>query len=460
MIRRATWKHVFGLAVVVGALHMLFYAWWVPPWQFPDEPRHFEYVRLVGEWGRTAGYNEEDPSLQAAIIRSMARFDFWRFGFAIGGYVQHRDQVFAEIWLPGYKNVHGHAPLYYILMGIGLSFLPRDALLTQLFLTRLLSVLLGTLSLLLIGFTGYVLRGWRLAAGLTIFAALLPGHAFINASVNNDVLAETFSLVTVLAGVLIVTRGLRPAFVGTLLVGLVLAVLTKRSTVFLIPYGAFALLLGAWTHYRTLRERARPVVLLGVVLVSTAFVLGVGYALWHFQLLNLPQGRATVTKLLNGEYFSKLGEVPWWDDLVVVFQSFWARLGWLNVYLPREGYLALLAVSVLAAIGWVGYIVEVVLGRRSFEEEYTRLALLFVSTLAVQWAVLFGRELLYLAGPLRMVPQGRYLYPFLPVYGLFFVQGWSWWGRKLRFPAMGAFATVMGLLALSAAYVVVRFYYG
>ncbi len=455
-----SWKGIFVLAVLVGVLHMLFYAWWVPPWQFPDEPRHFEYVRLVGEWGRTAGYNEEDPSLQAAIIHSMARFDFWRFGFAIGGYVQHRDQTFAEIWLQGYKNVHRNAALYYFLTGLMFSFLPRDAMLTQLLLTRLFSVLVGAANLVFIGFIGFSLGGWRRAAMLTIFAALLPGHAFINAAVNSDGLTECFSLLTLLAGILVAQKGLRPHLVAVLLLGLVAAIFTKRTSVFLVPFAGLCLVAGWALH--TSRERP-SVGRRGAALAAggIAALLGATYAILHFGLLTL--NAATIRMLQTdplGGIWQRLAGLPWRENLTVLFQSFWARLGWLNVFLPGWVYTLLMGAIALAAVGWVLQMPRAWAKWRHVSPQGRALAMILVITLAAQWLTLVARDIVYAVGALRTVPQGRYLYPFLPAYALFFMEGWAWWWRKARLPEVTTSVALLGALSLMSIWSLVHFYFG
>lgn len=460
MRRLLSWKGVFLLAVLVGVLHMLFYAWWVPPWQFPDEPRHFEYLRLVGEWGRTAGYNEEDPSLQAAIIHSMARFDFWRFGFAIGGYVQHRDQTFAEIWLQGYKNVHRNAALYYFFTGFMFSFLPREAMLIQLLLTRLFSVFVGTLNLVLIGLVGLSLGGWRRAATVTIFAALLPGHAFINAAVNNDGLTEFFSLVTLLGGILVVLKGMRPHLVALLLLSLVAAVFTKRTSVFLMPFAGLCLV-GGWALHPS-RERLtigrREAALAAGSIVA---LTGAAYAILRFRLLTL---NVTTIQMLQtdplGGIWQRLTRLPWHENLTVLFQSFWARLGWLNVFLPGWVYTLLLGLTALAAAGWLLQVPQARAKWRNASPQGRILAVMLLITLATQWLTLIARDVVYALGPLRTVPQGRYLYPLLPVYALYFMAGWGWWWRKARLPEVATSVALLGTLSLMSIWSLVHFYFG
>ncbi len=449
------WRWVFLIALITGVFHLLFYAVWVPPWQFPDEPRHFEYARLIYELKRPLGWDDGDPTLEAAIIRSMAQFDFWRFGFAVGGYVQHRDQVFAEIWTSGYQNVLFHPPLYYALVGTITGFLPRSAMVTQLFLLRLLSVVFGTLNLLLIGLVGVVLGGWRRGASLLAFAALVPGHMFINASVNNDVLAETFGLLTVLAGLILMRRGIRWETALLLIGSLLLAVYTKRSTVFLIPYGALSLAV-AWWNQTSRNESHTWAYVVGGLLLSVGIVIGLGLVAWRWG--RVQQINAFLARFSSpSEFVRAWQEAPLALYVTTVFESFWARLGWLNVFMPRWVYTLLWVSTGVAFLGWL-----LLLNRWwRYSSVAARLTgAVLVVTLLLQWGVVVGKEILYLSGPLRMLPQGRYLYPFMPVYALFYVEGWSEWLQRLRVPPRTVIFAFLSFLSLGAAGILISFYYG
>ncbi len=451
-LHESGWQRVFLLAVLVGMVHMLVYAWWTPPWQNPDEPRHYEYVRLIGELGRPPGWNDTDPTLEATTIRSMARFDFWRFGFAVGGYVQHRDQTFAEIWTPGNKNVHIHPPLYYRLMATLTNFLPRQAMVSQLLLLRLLSVVIGTFSLLLIGLTGVALASWKEGAALIIFAALVPGHAAINAAVNNDVLTELFGVLTVAAGVLIMRRGVRPVPLFFLLVGLALAVMTKRSSVFLLAYALLSLLT-AIKHYHFRRQPGRWL-LFGMGLLLFTTVAG-AWAAWRLGRVGMLAPRLQQLAAWD-TLLPLLQQFPCENNLTLLFQSFWARLGWLTVPLPSWAYTLLLLSTLLALFGWAGVLSD---WRRLPSEKralWRDTGLTFVLTLLLQLALTLGKGLVYVG----TVAQGRYIYPFFPAYALFYVHGWGWWARRLRLPPLTSQALFLALVSLLTLAVMIHTYYG
>ncbi|NPA90601.1 MAG: hypothetical protein GXO55_04020 [Chloroflexi bacterium] len=456
-IPKLSWRHAYIVALIAGFFHLLFYAVWIPPWQFPDEPRHFEYVRLVDELGHAPGWNERDLDLEVAITRSMAKYDFWRFGFAVGPYVPGQDVNFADVWTSGYQNVHFHPPLYYRLMAWLTGFIPLQALETQLFLLRLISVLIATFSLAVMGLTGVALRNWRWGFGIVVFAALLPNRAFIQASVNNDVLAEFFAAWVVTSGVVIMRRGWRAVPLVLLVGSLILAVMTKRSTVFLVFYAAAALAVGGWFHHASTRHGwLSKGLIVGGTLLFLALAVGAAWYAGRVQIL----GDRLLALLHPAALYQALRRVPWHEYTTVMFQSFWARLGWLRIVLPSPTYHILWLLTGGAFLGWLGRLVDWWRNPSPGRAQDASIGAVFLFTVLVQWGMVIGKEMLHFSGTLHMVPQGRYLYPFLPVYALFYVGGWEWGLRKARLPAMTVIVVALTLFALFAVWHTMGYFYG
>ncbi len=72
MTRRT--KLAIALAFFLAAfIHASVWAAVTPLWQIPDEPAHYEYERLLVKLGRLPGKGDEDPRIQADILRSMWR---------------------------------------------------------------------------------------------------------------------------------------------------------------------------------------------------------------------------------------------------------------------------------------------------------------------------------------------------------------------------------------------------
>ena len=266
-----------GLLIFLLAwAHGLLWASIVPPWQAPDEPLHYEYVRLMAELGRLPAVGDRSLSLQAEILRSLAVHRFWEF---LGGSTPDPlPTAFAEaedFWLSrAGTQVADEPPLYYLLPAIicrSLSGIER-----QLWVMRAYSAALSAGVVLLGWLTARELWPTRRALPLAVAAWLgfHPMATFIGASANNDALANLGG--AALAFTLL--RGTRRGWNGRRLLGLValtaLLPLSKKSGLFAPPLAVAVLIL---TAHRTLSSRQRW---LGMLLVG-GLVLALGVlALW------------------------------------------------------------------------------------------------------------------------------------------------------------------------------------
>ncbi len=149
------------------------YACLTPPWQAPDEPAHFNYVRYVAERGAL-------PVLQMGDFPAdyLARFTNPK-----NTPTMSIDPIRYEAWQP---------PLYYLVAAGVYRVAGGGALAGQLFALRLFSVALGAL-LIAVAYRAVATlapgRTW-LALGTAGFVAAVPMHVATTAAVNNDTLAE------------------------------------------------------------------------------------------------------------------------------------------------------------------------------------------------------------------------------------------------------------------------------
>jgi hypothetical protein len=134
------------------------------------------------------------------------------------------------------------------------------------------------------------------------------------------------------------------------------------------------------------------------------------------------------------------------------FKSFWGVFGWMGVFLDNRLYLVLAVLSVVAAVGFVVFLVRWATGLRSPEQEdgvARRRKALGLSLLLAAW---IGWTLLqYLGYNVTFVQhQGRYLFPALVPIGLVFALGWK---NALR-PGVGravGIACILAAVALAVA---------
>ncbi len=387
-----------GYLLVAGLFAAL-----TPPWQAPDEPAHYNYIAQIARDGccPVIAPGDWQSDYQAQLTRE-------RFAPALLGRL---DTIQYEDHQP---------PLYYLLGSM--VFKLADGSLTAL---RLLSALIGAGVVLCAWGVGRALLPDRPAARLAAVAlvAFLPQHVAVLASVNNDALA---GLVVGLGLWLSVSHAqggpARPWALGVVAgVGL----LTKISTLLLLPVMALALLL------RWRADRGRPASLaraLAGLLIPALALGGVwiarNLAVYGFpDLFGLRAHDAVVAgQLRTADLIAQIGAGEYLRRaLQTTFNSFWGQFGWMALPLPDWIY-ALIAALLLAALaglaaGWAG---------RERPPAPETLAGALVLAAAVLLAVLayayYNTEFVQF--------QGRYLYPGLSPLALALALGLDEWGRR------------------------------
>jgi 4-amino-4-deoxy-L-arabinose transferase-like glycosyltransferase len=350
------------LAAIV-ALYLLigsFYAVRTPPWQIPDEPAHYNYIRHLVE-------QRSLPILQPGDypFDYLERLKAERFPPELS-----IDTIRYEAWQP---------PLYYLLAAPVFAFTNGS-----LIAIRLFTSLLGSLVILLTFALGRTL--WPASSGLALlaagFIAFVPQHLAMMAAANNDALAE----VLIALGLLLALRATlgtrletttnqspssnaershvlsrphphaRPWIMCGLVLGL--AFLTKLSAYPLAAVLAFALLLaarrGGWPA-RTLARAAAlvfvPALLLGGLWWARNLAVYGGLDFLAFARHDLVvQGQPRTSDIL-ALWGARTYLV---NFLQTTFQSFWGQFGWMGVVMDRRIYLALLVYSVMLLVGWGG----------------------------------------------------------------------------------------------------------
>jgi 4-amino-4-deoxy-L-arabinose transferase-like glycosyltransferase len=385
------------------------YAVNTPAWQVPDEPAHYNYIRVIVE-------QHALPVLQ--------------FGDYDEKYLdQLKSQLFPpDLPVTGIQYESWQPPLYYLLAAPVFAATGGSLLAVRLFTMQLGAVV--------IVLTWHLAReivpgapGVALAAAG--FVAFLPQHVAMNAAANNDALTE----VIIVLGLWLLVRALLPATGGRRgewpLLGLVLGLgfLTKLTAYPLAGLIAAGLLLAA---RRQAWARARLVAAALQVYVP-AILLG---SLWWVRNMVVYGGLdflATTRhdSVVLGQLRTSQALAQWGAGLYArnffqtTFQSFWGQFGWMGVVMDQRVYLTLLLYSGGLIVGLVGAAITFRRsGRRLRPEQADVLALL---VLALVLAVM-----VYLYYNLTFVQfQGRYLYPALAVLALGAALALRQWARWL-----------------------------
>ncbi|MBI3978254.1 MAG: hypothetical protein HY331_08720, partial [Chloroflexi bacterium] len=174
--------------------------------------------------------------------------------------------------------------------------------------------------------------------------------------------------------------------------------------------------------------------------LAAIYAVALGVAGWWFirnamvygglDLLGWQRHAAVVV----GQPRTELGLAAVEHFAVLTFQSFWAQLGWMAVPAQPNAYRALLAISVVAVLGLLAFLINPApLDRR----QWAGLALLGLA-LAIVFAQMAQYNLQFIQ------PQGRYLFPAIVPIAVFWSLGIA---QVLRAPALRPVAVVLILVA-------------
>jgi len=409
MISRTVERALLALILLVYAALAVLYAVKTPPWQVPDEPAHYNYIRQVATGGCCPEITPGD--WDAAYLEDLKASGF--------------DPARLDD-LPGVQYEDHQPPLYYLLAA------PLYAATGgHLIALRLFSALLGAGAILCVyGIARAAAGSALLALSAAAFAAFAPQHVAILAGVSNDALAELIVSVGVWLAVRYVVQAPPartryavsfPASMG-LVIGL--GLLTKASTWLL----ALLIPLAVWLRWRRERRPLPDLLRAWALVLIPALTLG---ALWWLRNLGVygwpdfmglgAHDRVVVGQLRTAEMIAQEGVGAWLGTgLRVTFQSFWGQFGWMGVPMPAWVYLALLTFT---GIAYAGLVLRAVRPRRQAAPA------VFGRDSLILLAALFGlgiAQFLYYNTAFVQF-QGRYLYPAMAAFALAYAAGIDAW---------------------------------
>ena len=446
----------------------ILYAVNTPPWQVPDEPAHYNYIKYLAE-------NYRFPVLQ------------------MGDYPHHYlEEIKArrfppEMSIEPLRYEFHQPPLYYVLATAVYKLFAG-----RLLPLRLLSVLLGCCLLWVAYHIAKEIfpKDEAVALGTTAFVAFVPMHIAITAAVNNDTLAELILAVILWMLVRYVklvgwsdgrmarwsketpdhltTRPMRGRaeglgrFVGLgVLMGL--GLLTKITTLVAIPVALVAVVVKeGWLEQRgktppptrgrpvlseteglggggfcdtegppspvpslrgrgnaLLAERLRRYLLPATCFLLPALLLILPWLLRNvsvyggLDILGLQRHDAIVVgQPRTAEWLAQFGATRFAHDFVLTtFRSFWAVFGWMGILVDQRIYLILALLCAVVGLGLVLFATNYMNFTNLSSQKRMALGLLALSA--------FFTLLSYLWYNLTFVQhQGRYLFPALIPIGL------------------------------------------
>jgi hypothetical protein len=249
------------LFVVLALLHGLIYATLIPPWQSPDEHGHFEYAWLISQHGPMVGPESISPEFQQRVLESMYSFDYWRLAHQPmpqvlpAGFTDPNDR-----WLVNSRpQVGDERPAYYLLVG-GLLYLTNSQnIVMGMYLGRIVSVLLysATVGLAVLAARTLFPQSLYMQIVPPAFLLFLPMLGEMGAAVSSDSMGMLSSSLFLISLIPIIRDGLSWPRVCATTILLALTLLSKKTTLFLIPTAASVIPIHMWTRGRRFSPRAR-----------------------------------------------------------------------------------------------------------------------------------------------------------------------------------------------------------
>lgn len=416
-----------GLLATYALAVRLVLAMQLPPWQGPDEPKHFEYIRMLLDmrqqlWSehRLLTLADSSPAFEQQVIDSMARNHFWQY---VGQ--PNPDPLpssFYALWQGRGTQLH-RPSLYYFAGAVVVTPLLNAPIEQQLLAVRALSAVFGALTVVLAYAAGRA--AWRndpfMGVVPAAFVAALPMNIFVGGIANVDVLATLVGGVVALGLARGVTSGFRRRDWVLVLGGLALGLATKREFVGVLPGVGLAYLLWA-ARQRTLRLVLIPATVAVAAIAAIAIISGaltrVAMAVSEYAL-NEPNQivRMLQPPLSRDELLALLGNQ--WRLFV---PSFWGMFGWFTTPLSSELNGLLNLVSVVCGLG----LALVLVTSRGSDAGARRWLVGIYGLLIVTMTVLaFGIALSYFVP--TEIPQGRQTFGVLVPIAILFAAGARAW---------------------------------
>ena len=389
----------------------------LPPWQGPDEPKHFEYIRMLVDmrdqlWAehRLLEIADTSPTFQQQVIASMARNDYWPY---VGQTTPDPlPDSFVAIWKGGGTELH-RPSLYYFAAAFIVAPLVDAPIEDQLLAVRVYSAVLSTIAVLIAYFAARV--AWRNDALIGLiaaaFVAALPMNVFVGSIVTVDNLAILIGGVLALALARGLTMGFGRGMWLLAIASVVLGLATKREFLGVLPGVLLAFAVWGFRHRGLLKNR-RNMMFIGAALLVIA--VASGFALRSESFVHFSESISAYA-LNESDQMVRLLHPPLSNDELVTlidfqrkefFSSFWGVFGWFTNKLNPDLETGLKVVSLLCGVGLV---ISLVTNRREPNHAsrvwFVLVTMVMILTLTV---LAFGIALSYFSKD--YLPQGRQIF--------------------------------------------------
>ncbi|MCB9076452.1 MAG: hypothetical protein H6631_02570 [Anaerolineaceae bacterium] len=424
---------LIGLVVIRGLLYIAI----VPPWLAPDEPAHFEAIRLIGQEGlqpteavylTTPMHPDMHASFQAFQIWQLSRLAPPQDPLDPSRPVSDRFINYYPPTSTGSLIIAGNYPLVYHRLMAPLSALMKNLpLISQVYILRLASLLFTTLTVSLGWFLTRTIFPTRIvhAVGMTTFLVFLPMHLHVDTAINSDVLVVLWVSLYFFGLAKIFCDGLSIIRLLVTALALGLAIMTKPTALFIMPTTLVALIV-----YLARRFYWKPLWLAGsLVMIASATFIG---SILLFQLGEGGRAISTLELTLDqpapvGNYFSPTAMAVYLHTIRWGFLSFWGLFGWANIPVLTTGLRAVWLICIIIGLGMLLFIGQHLLqfGRRPRTLTSNQQDILLVLLFSLIFALISVYTPIIATQSVRWGPPSRYFFPALLPFSLYFFLGYQ-----------------------------------
>lgn len=400
--------HITKIIVILLCLMFvrgLIYALVIPFERSPDENFYFRLIK--------AKQLQMEQATEEERLRVAAEFEV----------VKHVLLYPESKKKPSRENFYGvnllapppSSELYFLAGAWLLRFLALDNLRDEIYVIRGLSILCGTLIVLIAAFVSRELfpDSLFLQIGVPFFICFVPQFSAMCGVINNDKPAEMFAALLFLSVVKILKNGVSLWNFSAYTLCMGLALLSKRTTIFAFPLLLLLFFVYYWKRPLGIRMHLMLFAMLAGIGIAGNILAGVLHEVegwWNNYLLWMPPHR--LKALLSGTFFSLKSLKYIVKFLTVMYWSFWGIFGYMNIHLHHFWYVSAACVQGLSLMGLAKNLIEIQLNKaREWERWQVKSLYVFGVSIVFVFSIIFYRSIIARVGGEPLLAQGRRFFP-------------------------------------------------
>lgn len=355
--------------------------------------------------------------------------------------------------------------IYYLVNAWLLQLCSCDSIRNEIFLIRGISILCGTLTVFFSFLIAKTLfpDNHILAICTPFFIAFIPQFTAMSSMVNNDNFATVLATGFFLVMVKLLKQGLKFIYILLSIVTIGLAILSKRTAIFLLPLFFAFILISFWNTsigWKTQGQLA-GIFFVGLLAGTGGFFLIAPirnfietYVIW----VDFPE----VKRFLLYQAYSLQALKLYVKFFTVFYWSFWGVFGYMSIHLHHFWYVLAALGQLLAICGLCKQVFCTQKVRLHLEPWKAKALYLFAVSFVLTVGIAFFRSVIFRPED-PVLTQGRYLFPVIVPISILTI-----WGLSLLFPTRQhwriAIVGMLGLVIMDSVtlsnYLLLSFHFG